>query len=263
MHELISEIKEILKKEVLLLKKLGVEHLGYRYFLPSGKSFGCPTKETWYSSIRNEDFYNYMKMYLTQELIYLTKNKFCYVTRASDQEESPYLKWLEKLGINNSVGIYKFDSKRIDSFFFICEVNAGKQRDNLINNIQWLEHHVNSLTKQINKFSDEINKYTKEEFTIEKETCAEIFRNISINTKLSTNCINIIFDGKQVSINCRELEVLKLLKTGNSNKAIAFTLGVNEKTVERQLFCLKAKFCLNGKSELITIANSPQLQAIL
>lgn len=263
MTRLEDALREILTQELKYLQKFGVVHLGFRYFLPNGKSFGRPTIQSWYGQTRTADFYEHQKFYLTKELIYLTEHKFCYVTRANDQEDSQYLTWLQKLGLNNSVGIYKFQQSRIDSFFFICEANSGKQRDDLINNMQWLEHHVNSLTNQINKIPQEIIDYPEEDFSIDKSVCEEIFKHCSASAKFSTCCIDIMLSGKQISISSRELEVLQFLKFGESNKIIAFKLGVNERTIERQLYNLKEKFCLNSKSELITIANSPQLQTIL
>lgn len=263
MTRLEDDLREILTQELKQLQKFGVVHLGFRYFLPNGKSFGRPTIKNWYEQKHSEEFYNQMKLYLTQELIYLIENKFCYVTRANDQDNSQYLTWLKKFGLNNSVGIYKFNQSRINSFFFVCEANAGKQRDDLINNMQWLEHHVNSLTNQINKIPQEIIDYPEEDFSIDKSICEEIFKHCSASAKFSTCCIDIMLSGKQISISSRELEVLRFLKSGASNKIIAYKLGVNEKTIERQLYNLKEKFCLNSKSGLITIANSPQLQTIL
>jgi len=263
MNQLEKNLRNILLQELRHLKKYGVMHLGFRYFLLDGRSFGCTTNDKWYTYPRTEDFFKHLKSYLTQELIYLTKRKFHYVTRANDQNHNQYLTWLKKLELNNSVGVYKFNQTRIDSFFFICEANNAKQRDDLINNMQWLERHVNSLTTRINKLSQNIINYNEVDFFIDKELCAEIFKNCLSRLQVSTNVIDVMISGRQIQLNQRELEILRFLKLGLSNKEIAYKLGLNEKTVHRQLTILKNKFCLNSKSGLITIANSPQLQIFL
>lgn len=195
MGQLEDNLQNILLQELKHLRKYGVMHLGFRYFLLNGWSFGCTTNDKWYTYPRTEDFFKHLKSYLTQELIYLTERKFHYVTRANDQNHNQYLTWLKKLELNNSVGVYKFNQTRIDSFFFICEANKAKQRDDLINNMQWLEHHINSLTPKINKLSQDIINYTQVDFIIDKDACAEIFKNCSINFKVSSNSIDVIIYG--------------------------------------------------------------------
>jgi hypothetical protein len=71
MEELTKLIRNILEDELKLLKHYNVDHLGYRYFLPDGRSFGCPTVNDWYEKPINQDFYNHMKKYLCGEIEYL------------------------------------------------------------------------------------------------------------------------------------------------------------------------------------------------
>ena len=124
MEGLEIQIKRILEEELKLLKIYNIDHLGYRYFLPDGRSFGCPTTTEWYAKPRNHNFYASMKNYLLEEVLRLYKNKSSYVTRSDDHQDNIYLNWLKQFKMDNSVGIYKFHSHRIDSVFFIYIVKA-------------------------------------------------------------------------------------------------------------------------------------------
>ena len=129
MSNLKEEIIKILKSELKRVQLNGVQHLGYRYFLPNGKSLGFPTIESWNEIIKDKNYNHDMKQYLSNELLYLSRNNFQYVTRANDHsndhyenenDDNKYLIHLKSLGLNNSIGIYLFSKQRIDSFFFIC-----------------------------------------------------------------------------------------------------------------------------------------------
>ena len=161
-------IKNILDNELKMLKRYGVDQLGYRYILPDGRSFGCPTVQAWYETERTEEFYAALKDALSEELVRLNKNNFSYVTRSKEHKNNLYLDWLEKMNLDNSIGIYKFGDQRIDSFFFILESGSGEQRDLLINNIKWLEKHVNSLSKKMNALHSEMHKLVFSEIVIYK-----------------------------------------------------------------------------------------------
>lgn len=69
-------MKKVLDNELRILKQHGVDHLGYRYFLPDGRSFGRPTKSEWYEIERTELFHNAQKEHLSKELIKLHNNNF-------------------------------------------------------------------------------------------------------------------------------------------------------------------------------------------
>ena len=177
LDNLVFLIRNILDNELKMLRRYGVDQLGYRYFLPDGRSFGCPTVQAWYEIERTEEFYAALKEALSEELIRLNKNNFSYVTRSKEHKSNQYLDWLEKMNLDNSIGIYKFGDQRIDSFFFILESGSGEQRDLLINNIKWLEKHVNSLSKKMNGLQSEMQKLEFSEIVIDKEICKKLFSN--------------------------------------------------------------------------------------
>lgn len=154
--------------------------------------------------------------------------------------------------IDNSIGIYKFTSKRIDSFFFIIDVAEGERRDVLINNFRFLEKHANSLSKKMDAFQKqmEISKY---DIMLDKEVCSLIFPK-----KKKEKYINVILEGKSINLTSREIDILLLLSSATSNKVISDTLGVGIKSVEKYISSLKSKFCINSKNELISLANKPQ-----
>ena len=259
MDDLTTLIKNILEAELKQLKKYGVDHLGYRYFLPDGRSFGCPTVEPWYKINRTEEFYNAMKEYLSAELSRLYDNGFSYVARSKDHKNNIYLDWLVKLKLDNSIGLYKFNPKRIDSFFFILESGNGEQRDLLINNRKWLEYHVNGLSKKMDNLQLQMLKLNKNEIILDKEICLRIFKARNNQHIHKT----IMLDGRSIDLTSREIEVLLSLAEVGSTKFVALNLDISIKAVEKHIHKLKEKFCINSKSELINIANKPQIQILM
>lgn len=252
-------IKNILEGELKLLKKYGVDHLGYRYILPDGRSFGCPTGDNWDDIEKTEEFYQSMKEYLSPELIKLYNNKHSYVTRSVEHNNNKYLDWLIKLKLDNSIGIYKFNANRIDSFFFILERGDGEKKDYLLNNIKWLEGHVNNLSKKMDNLQLKMVGLTESEIVIDKDVCSKIF--FSKTSYVSYK--NIIFNGNNISLTLREIEVLSNLSKVGNIKNTALLLGISDKAVEKHISRLKKKFGVNSKNELINITNKPQIQILI
>jgi hypothetical protein len=116
MEKLANSILNILETELKALRKYGVDHLGYRFFLPDGRSLGCPTVKNWYKINRTDEFYKTMQEYLSAEIMRMHSKKLSYVTRSIEHKSNDYFEWLKKMGLDNSIGIYKFDNKRVDSF---------------------------------------------------------------------------------------------------------------------------------------------------
>lgn len=252
-------IKNALEEELKVLKKYGVDHLGYRYFLPDGRSFGCPTVEPWYKIDRTGDFYQSMKEYLSSELVRLHRDKHSYVTRSAEHTNNKYLDWLAKLKLDNSIGIYKFNTKRIDSFFFILEYGNGEKRDLLLNNIRSLEGHVNNLSKKMDNLQLQMIQLVENEFVLDKDVCSKIFFSNTNHLPYKT----IIFEGNIISLTLREIEVVSTLSKEGSTKTTALLLGIKDKAVEKHIAKLKKKFCVNSKNELINIINKPQIQILI
>ena len=145
-----SEVRKHLRQELNWVKKYGVAEMGYRCFFPSGNSFGCPTNELWYQKPRTKEFYQEMQVFLGNELLKLFAQKQCFVTRSKENHHNEYLAWLQHFKLANSVGIYKFSPERIDSFFFVYDPEKGQSIESLINNLSWLEKHVNDLVFKLN-----------------------------------------------------------------------------------------------------------------
>jgi two-component system, LuxR family, response regulator FixJ len=51
----------------------------------------------------------------------------------------------------------------------------------------------------------------------------------------------------------RELEVLKAIVRGNSNKTIARSLGISDRTVEAHRSSLKLKLCASSTADLVRL----------
>ena len=263
MENLTDLIKKILEDELKHLRIYNIDHLGYRYFLPDGRSFGCPTSNEWYEKPRNQNFYASMKNYLSEELIYLHKNRYSYVTRSEDHQENIYLNWLKQFKLDNSIGVYKFQAHRIDSVFFLYSSDLGETRDLLMNKINILEGHVNAITKKVDAIFEVLKEKQDVELRIDSLRYKQIFNYYKKTTRSAQENLTIVFNGQSVFLNSAELNVLKILGAGKSNKLIASTLALSEKTIEKYIGKLKDKFNAPDKNNLINIANTPQLQVAL
>ena len=231
--------------------------------MPDGRSFGCTTSNEWYEKPRNQNFYASMKNYLSEELIYLHKNRYSYVTRSEDHQENIYLNWLKQFKLDNSIGVYKFQAHRIDSVFFLYSSDLGETRDLLMNKINILEGHVNAITKKVDAIFEVLKEKQDVELRIDSLRYKQIFNYYKKTTRSAQENLTIVFNGQSVLLNSAELNVLKILGAGKSNKLIASTLALSEKTIEKYIGKLKNKFNAPDKNNLINIANTPQLQVAL
>jgi len=257
-------IKKILEEELALVKGYGVDHLGYRCFLPDGSSFGCTTVDEWYSVIRDEAFHSHQKKYLWEELKHLHDKNFSYVTRSADHEESEYLKSLKQFKLDNSTGIYKFGPEKIDSVFFIYNKEFGERRDFILNKMPELEHHVNSIVWKINKVLYYIQKDVAPDFRFDRNKCKELFVKYKGSRKIHLDGgINILFKGRSVDLTERDIEVMRMLALGVEYSHIAEKFSVSVKRVQFYATSLKKKFLAQSKGELIHMLNTPQIQRIL
>jgi len=265
MEEKTRIIRKILEEELALAKKHGVDNLGYRYFLPDGKSFGCTTVEEWYTEERNEEFYTQQKMFLWKEIKHLYDNKFSYVTRSANHKEGEYLESLKRFKLDNSVGIYKFGPDRIESVFFIYSPPYGERLDELINKIPELETHMNSITNKIDKVFYYISKNDSAEFIFEASKCRELFSQClsrkGVNTK--SGSLNILFNTRMINLSSREIELLRMLALNETNSLIASRLNVTVKRVEALKKKIKEKLRAESKRDLMHILNTPQFKSIL
>jgi len=101
MEEIGVKIKRILLYELRLLKPYGVDQIGYRYFLPDGRSYGVPTCGGWYKANRDEIFYRVMKPFLSNELINLKKQSSAYISRSGENINSEYIECLRGMNMHN------------------------------------------------------------------------------------------------------------------------------------------------------------------
>ncbi|NRB11468.1 MAG: helix-turn-helix transcriptional regulator [Rickettsiaceae bacterium] len=252
-----NEIKNLLLQELRFLKNYGVDHLGYRYFLCDGRSFGCPTVDQWYMERKPQEFYNSMKLFLTKELINFAENNFTYVTRSNSHSPNEYQKYLRAFSLGSSIGIYKTATKRIDSFFFITNSDLGEARDVLINNIHWLENYTNELSLKINKMLTEILHFKEVDINIDKYVCKKVFDRIKLTDASS---IDIISNGRVIKLTNREIDILKNLNLGSSNKKLAAILNISEKTIEKHLSNIKTKFNVSCKNDLLKLSAKVQFR---
>jgi len=128
MNPLVSTLKKTLLKELKVLKAYGIDQIGYRYFLKDGRSFGLPTSGLWYKRNSEDSFFNIMKCFLSHELLKLEQHNYHYVSRSSDHKKSEYIEYLKMMKMDNSVGVYKFNKERIDSFFIFMRIIVEKKR---------------------------------------------------------------------------------------------------------------------------------------
>lgn len=264
MEKITQLIKEILYEELESVKTLGVDNLCYRYFLPDGRSVGCPTIDQWYLEEKSEVFYFLQKRFLWEELQYLHQKKFSYVTRTDSNTSQEYLRWLKKFQMANALGIYKFGPERIDSVFFIFNDQFGKRRDVLINQIPLLETHMNSIAHKIDKIFYYIKKEYSTELLFDRETFKELFSQYTNRSRIYLEgSLNILFKGRTVDLSKKDIEIMRHLALGANYSNIAGTLGVSVKTVQSYVTLLKKKFLSNSIGELIHALNTPQIKVIL
>ncbi len=255
MNKLTSQIKQILLQELRDMKPYGVDQIGYRYFLQDGRSLGLPTNGSWYNTNKDEKFYEEMKLFLSKELINLQKHNYSYVSRSEDHRYSGYIESLKKMNMHNSVGIYKFSKKRIDSFFYIYENHFGEKRDIIFNNLKTIEQHTNNIIYRLRELKPFIEENDNYEFILNQEFTDKLFK------KHATDCcfpksIEVIIKERAVYLTPKELNILISLKYSISNQSIANSLDISVSTVEKHLHKLRVKLGLFTKEELQQFAFS-------
>ena len=129
-----------------------------------------------------------------------------------------------------------------------------------MNKINILEAHVNAIAKKIDVIFDVIQAKRDVEILLESSQYAQIFEDIKKMTPADQKHLTIVINGRPVDLNDREINVLKVLCEGGSNKCIAYELALSEKTIEKYIGKLKSKFNVPTKNNLINIANTTQLQ---
>jgi DNA-binding CsgD family transcriptional regulator len=248
-----NKLTEFLAEYLKEIIQYGAEHIGYRYFLNDGRSYGFSTNNLWYLK-KDQQFYEAQKGFLESEIEFLTANDARFVTRSLEQKDCYYLRELSSRSMSNSLGIYKFAPDKIEHFFFI-----SLSKD---------PYHIHNMIKYLSKFEVITEKLAYLiplafiNLNVEPEPEPEFYCNKSIinkfflkNQKADLSNLNgKDFNGKNVSLTEREIEVLSLVKCNYTNKMIAKSLNISHRTIEKHITNLKSKFGCS-KSQLTLFAS--------
>jgi DNA-binding CsgD family transcriptional regulator len=255
------EIKLInqLKANISGVIQFGSDHLGYRYFLADGSSFGLTTNPMWYKIEKTQAFYEKQREHFESELLYLINKGLSYVTRSTYQFENDYLVELNHRDMANSVGIYKFSQQKIEHFFFISKSKEHSRKDLMLNNLDNLEQAAKKIATLMNDAINNLEAIPQPEFYLSKSIINTIFS--KVKTGHNKN-FKIYMDDKEIRLTQRELEILSLLKHNYSNRVLAQHLGISIRTIDWYINNLKEKFNCN-RDKLIKISDSPQLKHLI
>lgn len=262
MDHLSIKLKQTLLQELRSLKDLGVDHLGYRYFLHNGNSYGLATCISWNEYKKDFKFYQVMNNFLSDELLRLKEQNYHFVSRSSDHCKSEYMKYLGYMNMDNSVGIYRFGADRIDSLFFIYQFSRGEKRDLIFNNFKMIECRAQRIISKIQAITTVEQEDLEYQFVIHEAIRDKLFNSDYLLDGMA-NCTRIIINGKPTFLTVKELKILKAMQYTVSNKQTAEYLGITTSTLNKHIHKIKTKCNVLSKTELLRSISSSQLSTLI
>lgn len=247
--EIRNKIVRPLRSYLVKAKEHGADYLGYRYFRINGESFGFTTNNRWYEIEKDKEFYEYQKKHLEQEIISLLSNGLRYVMRTQEETDNKYLKDLCERGMGNSIGIYRFSPEKVEHYFFISAYRDLYYRNLMMNRLSNFEELVEQMAPVISTAFD----------SLEEEPEAEFILNENIRNSIFSNKNQVILNNNSSRLTRRENQVLALLGLGYSNKKIAKTLIISDRTVECYIEKMKEKFRCS-REKLMILASKEEFK---
>lgn len=253
-----SKKSSILLEGIASMRKYGVESYSERIVYKNGYSSIFCTSVNWAKMPKDEKFYKNYRNHLSSELTRILQNKSPLISRSRDRVSTPFLKALDEGGMNNSVILHEFYEDKIKISYFTGAADNPDARDFIVSNLEYLNWIKTNFQPALQDI------FVSNEFKSRKELI------------LTSSAREIIWDGsakkkkqkvalpmKYSNITLKEIECLKYLKFGASNKVIADNLNISIDTVKYHLSKLKQKLSLTSRNELIKIAHSPLFTNIL
>lgn len=255
-HEMPQEAREVFLRFISNISDLGVIGFGCRHFDNNGKTKLFTISKDWNKIKKDSRFKSCLKNYLVKELLSVSSNKQKLVTRSEDKIDDKYLEYLSNSSINNGVVFYRFDTKKIEVFYFVCaEVRI---RDFVISNMSYINRLINEAFSSI-KWIMESNLVSDAAIQIlTKEQIKIIFS----DTKYGDKTIIFKFNGGTISLSLCEIECLSYLQHGSSIAFIAKIIGRSPLTVRDKVNVLKEKLQVKSKKDLTCLANTELSQVL-
>ena len=125
-----------------------------------------------------------------------------------------------------------------------------------------MEQHTNRIIANLKNVTEQIELYDNYEFTLDEEIKTELFSHGNKKDKYSKH-IRVVFDGQEVYLTHKEIEVLHALKYSISNKGLATYLGISTSTLEKHIHKLKTKLNIFTKEGLLNFSSSSNTLKIL
>jgi len=211
--------------------------LGIRFFYPTGYSYGLCTNTIWQDQKQKSDINVLISMFYAQELLRLKRNHYNHAIRVQGQVHHQFLKEISDKGLGNVLVIYIFKPNKIIGFYFLV------QGDDV----------------------DAVNRFHNDKSIFERVVKDSFYKVENIEKEYNLNHLSTPFFSKQILtdsgdkiiLTTKQSDIFKHIAHGNKHsKEIASLSGITPKQVDKHISALKSKFCVNGRNQLVDIANN-------
>ena len=239
-----NEVMNTLNQYSEHIKKLNINHIGYREFWDDGTSIAFCSKEEWYKvAPYSEEMNSDMSIHYALELISIKKNGFDYIVRSISSVNNRFLEQLLRHDICNSLLIYKKEDKVIKMFSFIASKSNTTTLNYFFNNRDKFEAVIN-LYKE-----DLANIFKKDEY---QELRMPLF-NQNVVSSIFEKTNN--YSDNKIILTPREEDCIALLIKGARDKDIAACLGISPRTASHHVASIKKKLKASNRFGITNIIN--------
>ena len=234
------------------LEKHGINYisdLGLRYFYKDGSSYGFCSNSIWTEHKQKLGFTNLSAMFYSNELLRLKRNNYSHAIRVQGQCHHEFLKQISNNGLGNVLVLYIFGQNKITGFYFLVRAEDKEAVNKFHNDKNIFEKIVRDVREETETI--ERIECLKDHATplLSKHTTDELFPHSSKNLIFRTK------DGRKVTLTSKQSKILEHFSQGHQrSKIIASLLGVTPKQVDKHIGSLKSIFCVNGRDQLVNIA---------
>lgn len=260
----LSELN-LLKTGLNEMRELGVGDFGYRSVDRTGRSNLFTTNLNWHKMNKSPAFWKRLSEHMSSEILYAKKNNLNFITRSDYKVATPYLKYLEKYGINNSVATFEFGTNKIEIFYFLINSQIPHCRDVILYNLRELNHIIDKMRSvfQFLNNSSEFQNYSLK--ILDDQTIKLLWRDDSRELIREGRYTRLVYKDKEIFLSPQPLRCLIQLRLGQNrrdtnNRFIASKLNLSEATVKNHIQILKRKFGVLYKSQLVAIMQSEDMQ---